>query len=322
MDSKYLKESVGPALSKGLCAVAVEQPEDPVEFLGNYLLNFVAVEERLQKVGRNPRQKRINFNFHLTSLSFWSYVHAVQERDEAAKMEEEMKAFTLEMEEKDRATRAKEAEKAMASKAENDFERALESTEDIMATLAENLETLKACSSAVSCYIARRETVADVGEQLQYILASAGQDFMVGKTLKLGEETVTFGLYAEVDGPEDEDGNTTKLSPTHIHVANVVREEKMQFFGVPKIGAYLACPINFKSYLHEGAIGPVNEETQEVEKISKPAQYVLCFDTMGYAGGLPFGGKAVQNAITWANKIAAAFEAYELRLLEKEVYTT
>jgi hypothetical protein len=50
MDSKYLKESVGAALSKGLSAVAVEQPDDPVEYLGNYLLNFVAIEERLQRV--------------------------------------------------------------------------------------------------------------------------------------------------------------------------------------------------------------------------------------------------------------------------------
>jgi hypothetical protein len=132
-------------------------------------------------------------------------------------------------------------------------------------------------SGAMSCYIARKETVDDGeggegAEQLQYILASSGQDFMVGQTLKGSEDAVTFGLYAEEDGPEDEEGNPTKVFPTHVHVQNVVREEKIQFFGVPKIGAYLACPIKFKSYLHEGAVGPVNEETGETEKISKEAQ--------------------------------------------------
>jgi hypothetical protein len=40
---------------------------------------------------------------------------------------------------------------------------------------------------------------------------------------------------------------------------------------------------------------------------------------MGFGGGLPFGGKAVENAIGWANKMAAAYEAYELKLLEAEV---
>lgn len=295
MDSKYLKESVGAALSKGLSAVAVEQPDDPVEYLGNYLLNFVAIEERLQR-----------------------------EKEEAAKMEEEMKAFSLEMEEKSRAIKAKEADKAIAAKAEDDFTKALEATEDIMATLAEGLETLKQSSGAMSCYIARKETVDDGeggegAEQLQYILASSGQDFMVGQTLKGSEDAVTFGLYTEEDGPEDEEGNPTKVFPTHVHVQNVVREEKIQFFGVPKIGAYLACPIKFKSYLHEGAVGPVNEETGETEKISKEAQYVLCLDTMGFGGGLPFGGKAVENAIGWANKMAAAYEAYELKLLEAEI---
>ena len=191
-----------------------------------------------------------------------------------------MKAYAAQMEEKERAAKARDAEKALAAKARDDLSTALEKTEDIIATLEEGLETLKQSCGAVSCYIARKEVVDDGEggepfEQLQYILASKGQEFMIGQTLKGGEDCKTFGLYIEQEGPEDEDGNPTTVFPTHLHVPNVVRDEKMQFFGVPKIGAYLACPIKFNSYLHEGAIGPVNEETQEQEKIPKEAQVFL-----------------------------------------------
>jgi len=215
----------------------------------------------------------------------------------------------------------------LQQKNEEDFAKALDSTDDMMATLANGLDILKQSSGAMSCYIARKETVEDddgTKEQFQYIMASSGQDFMVGKTLTAamgddGPASVTAGLYVEEDGPDDEDGNPTKVTPSHLHVGNVLRKEGMTFFAVPKIGAYLACPINFNSYLHEGAIGPVNEETQETEKVPKPAQYVLCLDTMGFGGGLPFTQNAVEKAKAWATKIAAAYEAYELKLLEAEI---
>ena len=46
MDSEYLKETVGAALSEGLTAVALAQPSDTVEYLGQYLLKYVAVKEK------------------------------------------------------------------------------------------------------------------------------------------------------------------------------------------------------------------------------------------------------------------------------------
>jgi hypothetical protein len=46
MDAEYLKETVGQALADGLSAVAISQPSDSVEFLGQYLLKYVALKER------------------------------------------------------------------------------------------------------------------------------------------------------------------------------------------------------------------------------------------------------------------------------------
>ena len=49
-DSEYLKETVGEVLSDALAAVSIQQPADPVEFVGNYLLNADATRKRHQRV--------------------------------------------------------------------------------------------------------------------------------------------------------------------------------------------------------------------------------------------------------------------------------
>lgn len=41
MDAAYLRKHVQPALTEALLAMAVEQPEDSVEFVGRYLLELV-----------------------------------------------------------------------------------------------------------------------------------------------------------------------------------------------------------------------------------------------------------------------------------------
>jgi hypothetical protein len=50
MDTDYLKSSVGDALTQGLAAVAVKQPNDPVEFLGNFLVAYVDTKQKEMEV--------------------------------------------------------------------------------------------------------------------------------------------------------------------------------------------------------------------------------------------------------------------------------
>lgn len=49
MDCEYLKKSVSPALEKGLAQIVVEQPKDPLEFLGDYLMEYVSKMEKEKK---------------------------------------------------------------------------------------------------------------------------------------------------------------------------------------------------------------------------------------------------------------------------------
>eukprot|EP01112_Ceratiomyxa_fruticulosa_P001206 TRINITY_DN1120_c0_g1_i1.p1 TRINITY_DN1120_c0_g1~~TRINITY_DN1120_c0_g1_i1.p1 ORF type:complete len:338 (+),score=118.86 TRINITY_DN1120_c0_g1_i1:2-1015(+) len=45
-DVEYLKTAVGDALSKGIAATTVALPEDPVEYLGNWLLKYLENQKR------------------------------------------------------------------------------------------------------------------------------------------------------------------------------------------------------------------------------------------------------------------------------------
>lgn len=50
LDQAYLRTTVAAPLTAAMAQLAILQPEDPVEFLGNYLLKFVANELEAQRV--------------------------------------------------------------------------------------------------------------------------------------------------------------------------------------------------------------------------------------------------------------------------------
>mmetsp|Transcript_22428 Transcript_22428/g.29086 ORF Transcript_22428/g.29086 Transcript_22428/m.29086 type:complete len:114 (-) Transcript_22428:1381-1722(-) len=50
MDSSFLKETVGAPLIEALTSMAVEQPSDSVEYIGNYLLNYVERKKKELKL--------------------------------------------------------------------------------------------------------------------------------------------------------------------------------------------------------------------------------------------------------------------------------
>jgi hypothetical protein len=50
MDAQYLKKTVGPALAKGLAAASVTRPQDPIEYLANWLIKYVENQERDNQV--------------------------------------------------------------------------------------------------------------------------------------------------------------------------------------------------------------------------------------------------------------------------------
>lgn len=51
MDAEFLKRTVGDPLSEALTSLVMEQPADPIEFIGEALLDYVKRREEEAKVG-------------------------------------------------------------------------------------------------------------------------------------------------------------------------------------------------------------------------------------------------------------------------------
>lgn len=61
------------------------------------------------------------------------------------------------------------------------------------------------------------------------------------------------------------------IPPEQVLVENVVRDPRIKFFGIPKLGAYLALPISYGSWLHPGG-GTWNVRVPSVSGIGGTSQ--------------------------------------------------
>ena len=72
---------------------------------------------------------------------------------------------------------------------------------------------------------------------------------MKGKTLN-AEKSVTGEVFVAAPPTTNEEGvEIPGEKPKYIYVSDVVQNDKIHYFKLPKLGAYLAVPLVYKSYL-------------------------------------------------------------------------
>ena len=280
MDAEFLKKHVGTALAKGLAQVVVDQPEDGIDHLGKFLIQYADAQERAEKDAiRKEAMKKI----------------------EAEKAEIE-KAEQLVAAEKQAVWAAQKAEDEALLEELREASVAASSTGDdiqqgINTMMQKCADHMKKRLNASSCYIGRLSEYPEghekAGTQLiQYEYATANNSFMVGKGLPKGDvddegnpvngSGVTFKVFEPVEEEEvepevDEDGNPIEVEkppplPVMMHVENVLRNNGVKFFRFPMLGAYLAVDVATKSSCHNSAMDaeyltasdePVKEEGDE-----------------------------------------------------------
>lgn len=103
---------------------------------------------------------------------------------------------------------------------------------------------------------------------------------MVDKILKQ-EEGITYQIFGpdeeeqappeeEGTGEEGEDGEKKPKEkkeklPKHIYIEEVVREPKIHFYQVPKLGSYLAIKLEYDSCLFLDAFDAAVEDFKQVD---------------------------------------------------------
>eukprot|EP00618_Florenciella_parvula_P001239 CAMPEP_0119498968 /NCGR_PEP_ID=MMETSP1344-20130328/21568_1 /TAXON_ID=236787 /ORGANISM="Florenciella parvula, Strain CCMP2471" /LENGTH=525 /DNA_ID=CAMNT_0007534913 /DNA_START=48 /DNA_END=1625 /DNA_ORIENTATION=- len=329
MDSAYLKENVGPALTAAMTAMIVEQPKDSVEFVGNYLLAYVEREQGKKEVAEK-----------------------FAKADAVAKAAAEAKEVAA----AEAVAAAEEAAKPLPDQVELATE--LASTTEVAELFPRLMELIKAGSGASSVYLGVKD--AEAGTEtatISFVAGTAGSD-MEGKVLMGAapdaeepvDEGVSFGVFKalepvegeEEEAAEEEEGGEPKPPkgpeyPTEFVVKNVVREPAVKFYGIPKLGSYVALPVRYDSCLHADGVeivppaepaedAPPAEEgapppapTTKPKMVSK--EVLVGMHTMGQSGRT-FSAEQLAFAKEWTGKLSEALGRAELALWEEEVGKT
>lgn len=272
----YLKENVGPALTKAMAALAVAQPNDAVDFLGKWLLRYAETEEA---------------------------------RIETAKQEAEFKAAR----EKKQAELVAEAErlkqieddKAAKLKARDEMIEALGTAEQWSDTTFDELvKTAKEHSNAKQVYLGWLDEEDGGGEggdgpviRYSHVAGpdAAQNDLMLAATLP-GGAGVTMGVFEEKQPPEQGEGATEVPEGFRkfdaVWVPEVTDEAKMHYFDLTRLGSYLAVPLIYNTYYHEEALDAAILHEKETARITlenedKKAE----FEAAAAGGGDPGEGE-------------------------------
>lgn len=275
LDHAYLRQTIGAPLTEAMAQLAILQPEDPVEFLGNYLLKHVEIQQQFQK--RKEDRQRVGTPAPLENTR----QHLVGVVDGTTDQQIRETAWDRFLEE------------------EQQVQVELHSQQNVTLVFQRFLEWICSTLDAQEAYIGRKCVDAQ-GNSIVHFVASSKHpespvlDKFVVQSTDEGDEDdvrrgvgVTFDVFKEV-APMGEDGNPAvdaegnplpATPPKFVHVENVLRDPRVKFFGVPKLGALLTRAGQYKSYLHADVYNESNPEEPNVLE----QWLVFSIDTMSQA---------------------------------------
>ena len=162
----------------------------------------------------------------------------------------------------------------------NEFEKLMKSTENYKDIMEPLCQYIKELTSATGVYIGelttRKKPITDndimalppdetAPQIIKYIAATEDHAFMKMQYLE-SNKGVTYGVFkakeeeAKEEEKEIKEGDTVtkktltdeeKAKKQTVFIKEVLREDKMHYFVVPRLGSYLAIPLLHKAYLSE-----------------------------------------------------------------------
>lgn len=289
MDAQYLSKNVSDALTEALTSMTVACPDDKVEYMARYLIQYC-------KRAKSRKQ-------------FEQDAKTASEKASKDIYEEENRLSALEQIKNDKVIY-----EAQLPRFIDDFSSSLKSKQEAMNEMCAFITDFLRIPAA---YIAIKRLDGET-ELLQYCSASPGQEHVVGKKIvKVAEEGdevperqgITFDAFklpevpeaeAEEETPEGEEPPPKPVPvPLPLIVENVMREKRCKFFGIPKLGAYAAVPLSFESIDHDAGcvvapppelsgaadeegetkVSPVADSPYAANKLK--VELVVCIDTIG-----------------------------------------
>jgi hypothetical protein len=274
MDNAYLNKNVLPALTEAFTAMAVQCPDDKVEFIGRYLLAYVDRKIKMQSKTAEINELERNLNSYLA--------------------EEAQRQHEMETQKEPIVWKTKQYEMFLSK---------IDSHSTKQAGMDAVAEFLEGPLEIPAAYIALRYTSGETVDMLKYLSKGKNDPIVLGKKLMKpatdeGEDAperqgVSFEAFKvpevpESDEPPPDDGQETvakgppALLPLVIN--NVMRDKRVKFFGIPKLGAYVAIPFTYASIDHEAAVVYTPAEGDNPASfalVRKDCQFLIGCDTIG-----------------------------------------
>eukprot|EP01035_Chromulina_nebulosa_P018129 gene18129-23783_t len=245
MDANYLKVNVYDALTEAISAMVIDVPDDKIEYIGKYLLTFVDRKQLLKTKEKHRNQVDKELNNEIQSQTIQSSKQSI------VKAEEEAQASRL--------PKFLDSLKSLSVSKQSAMDRTVSFISDFF--------------NIPGVYIAFKKVQkgeTDI-ETLNYYSACPGQEFIVGKQLVnqsvdadsepvprsgVSFEAFKVPIIEEEERDEDEEESLTSKSkpvpkPEPLVIDNVMRDQRCKFFGIPKLGYYVAIPFSYQSIEHE-----------------------------------------------------------------------
>ena len=331
MDAAYLRSTVNEALIEALSSMATNLPEDKVEYIGKYLLQYVE-----RKSAQTVRSSEAG-----EAESKYAADESINDIKRATDMAKDNEA-------KAKLARLAEFQATLPTSATSKQE----AMDKVTAFAADYL-------GVQGAYLSIKRVAGGEGgsEALHYYSASPGQEFVVGKKLVKaaeadGEETparqgLSFDAFKIPEVPEDEaaaaaeaeegqeGGAPPKPAPKAqpLVVENCMRERRLKFFGIPRLGSYAAVPITYASVDHvEGCVlGMTEPPPPDPEKPDEPPvaptptytaaklpnSLILGLDTVGEYRN--FTAAEIDTAVSLGDTLVATFELIEAKMFDAHV---
>ncbi|KAJ1460052.1 hypothetical protein M885DRAFT_612694 [Pelagophyceae sp. CCMP2097] len=354
MDADYLKGTVGQPLKMALAALVVAQPADAIEYVGAYLLAHVAREEtKAQQMDRFAYLDQAVAAKEASALE--AAAAATAEAAASGPTDEEHAldaalAAELDIESLYPAV-LKALQRAACATAAYAGKRGADASGASVVTFWCATEGCDMSGKFVSGPAPDADEAAEAGgvtldlfkqrEEYDAEVAAADEAVVAAHTALEDAAAATAEDGAGEDARAAEADATAAKSaaealraavlrfPERVVVANVAREARVKFFGVPLLGSYVALPVRFESALHADGVGeskagaaaedadaddsshagaPAAAEPAVRLPLHLPApravEYVLALHTMGKSAQIAASQLAACEA--WATKLAAA----------------
>jgi hypothetical protein len=277
MDAAYIKSTVSAALIEGLSILSRTNPEDPVDYLGKWLVKQADFLDQVEQVrlARTPvlvmhtdsltvqMQQKLavhDSNAHATSTQTESKVEESKHPDSGNAAPEEPLALLLSS--------------------------CQEVTDDVLRQFCDDLAKIVGASGV---YIAEKlpaKPGTDEGEgsgsnaTMKYISASDSHQYLLERTLREADGGVTWKSWVlpetseeateeEATGDEPVKAKAAPVLPT-IHISNVLKVNDVYFHQLPRPGAYVAAPIEYGTLVHENALPAIALDLPASETVDVP----------------------------------------------------